>query len=61
MWYAKAAIDHLALQDLQETLSPGYLNKMKARAYKDFKQRYWWEPGESMPDRAPDFAAAMGN
>ena len=61
MWYAKAAIDHLALQDLQETLSPGYLNKMKARAYKDFKQRYWWEPGESLPDRAPDFSAATGN
>ena len=60
LWYAKAAIDHLILQDLQESLSPGYLNKMKARAYKDFGQRYWWEPGDAMPERAPDFEAAIG-
>ena len=61
LWYAKSAIDHLLLQDLQESLSPGYLSKMKARAFRDFGQRYWWQPGDSIPDRAPDFAAATGN
>ena len=60
LWYAKSAIDHLALHDLQETVSPGYLGKMKKRAYEDFGQRYWWEPGETLPDRTPDFANAIG-
>jgi vacuolar-type H+-ATPase subunit H len=72
LWYAKGAIDHLLLQDIQESLSPGYLHKMKARAYKDFGQRYWWEPGGSpieplnhggdfSPDRLPDFGNAIGD
>jgi hypothetical protein len=60
LWYAKAAIDHLALYDLQETLSPGYLRRMKANAYKNFGQRYWWQPDDATPDRAPDMAAAIG-
>jgi len=71
LWYAKAAIDHLALQDLQESLSPGYLSRMKQRAMKDYGQRYWWEPGGSPidainhggnfgPDRKPNFSKAIG-
>ena len=60
LWYARAAVDHLLLQDMQESLSPGYLNKMRARAYKDFGQQYWWEPGEITPDRLPDFENAIG-
>ena len=60
LWYAKAAIDHLALQDLQESLSPGYLSRMRQRAYQDYGQRYWWEPGQTLPARAPDMANAIG-
>ncbi len=60
LWYSKAAIDHLVFQRLQEHFSPGYLSKMKSRAKKEFKQSYWWEPGEALPDRAPDLEAAVG-
>lgn len=60
LWYARSAIDHMIMHDIQESVSPGYLGRMKARAYEDFGQRFWWEPGESMPDRAPDFANAIG-
>lgn len=60
LWYAKSAIDHAGLQDLQEMLSPGYLRRMRDRAYKDWGQDFWWTPGELAPDRAPDLNAAVG-
>lgn len=57
LWYAKAALDHLIFHQLQEYFSPGYLSRMKERAERQFNQRYWWEPGEAAPQRAPDLTA----
>ncbi|MES1993186.1 MAG: hypothetical protein V4457_06175 [Pseudomonadota bacterium] len=61
LWYAKAALDHLIYQQLQEYFSPGYLATVRSRSERDFGQRYWWEPGQATPDRAPDPGAAFGN
>jgi len=61
LWYTKAATDHLIFNQLQEYFSPGYLRRMKQRAQKEFKQSYWWEPGDSTPDRAPNLGAAVGD
>ena len=71
LWYSRAAFDHLVMHDLQEFLSPGYLQRMQNRAYREYGQTYWWEPGGSpieainsgqdfAPERAPDLAAAAG-
>lgn len=60
LWYAKAALDHWIFQQLQESLSPGYLRKTKARAQREFGDSYWWEPGEALPDRPPNLATAVG-
>lgn len=60
LWYAKAAIDHAFMHEIQETVSPGYLRKMKQRTKRELDQGYWWEPGESTPDHAPDLGAAFG-
>lgn len=60
LWYAKAAIDHAGLQDLQEYLSPGYLGRMRRRAQKDWGQDYWWRPGAGTPNRAPNFGSVVG-
>lgn len=60
LWYAKGALDHLVLNDLQESLSPGYLNKIKANAHKNFGQDYWWDPKQTLPSRAPNLSAAIG-
>jgi hypothetical protein len=60
LWYARAAIDHLLVHELQESVSPGYLRKMRERAHRDFDQDYWWRPGDRAPDRAPDLGAAAG-
>lgn len=60
LWYTKAATDHLIFNQLQDYFSPGYLRRMKQRAKKEFKQSYWWEPGDTGPDRAPNLGAAVG-
>jgi len=60
LWYAKAALDHLIFHQLQEYYSPGYLSTMKSRAQREFGQQYYWEPGEALPDRAPDLGRAFG-
>lgn len=61
LWYAKAAIDHAGLHDLQEMLSPGYLSRLQERARQDWHQSFWWRPGTGMPQRAPDFSSMTGN
>lgn len=53
MWQTRAAYEHWFLHNAQEAMNPGYLSRMKQRAYRDWGQRYWWEPGETLPDRAP--------
>jgi hypothetical protein len=60
LWYAKAALDHLIFQRLQEYFSPGYLASVRSRTQREFGQDYWWNPGEPTPDRAPDLGAAIG-
>jgi hypothetical protein len=61
LWYAKSAIDHAVLQDVQEILSPGYLSRMKNRAQQDWGQKYWWSPGDMEPGRGPNLEAALGS
>lgn len=60
LWYTKAALDHLIWHDAMEFANPGYLRRMKQRTQRDTGQKYWWEPGENLPDRAPDMGAALG-
>lgn len=59
LWYLKAAMDHLVWQNLQEYYSPGYLSRMRARAQTDFHQSFYWEPGQPMPQRAPDLGKTL--
>jgi hypothetical protein len=60
LWYAKAASDHMLLHALQENLSPGYLDRQTTKAYKDWQQEFWWQPGQAAPDRAPKLSAIGG-
>ena len=57
LWYLRSAVDHMVVHDLQEQLSPGYLSRMERRSRKEWGQDYWWEPGEALPDRAPDIGS----
>lgn len=55
-WYTKAAWDHLVWNNLQEAASPGYLDKMTAKAEMTRNTTYWWDPHESMPQATPNWA-----
>ena len=59
LWFTKSAFNHLVLQNLQESLSPGYLRRMSQRAQREFGQSYYWKPGKSVPDRGPDLSKAF--
>ncbi|MFA9691560.1 hypothetical protein ACERJJ_04595 [Klebsiella pneumoniae] len=50
LWYAKAALDHMIFNQLQEYFSPGYLRKMEQRSKKEFNQTYWWRPQDITPE-----------
>ena len=58
-WYAKAAIDHLVWQQVMEALSPGYLSSIRRRTQREFGQDWWYDVGESVPSRMPDFGKAF--
>lgn len=60
LWYTKAATDHMIFHQLQEYFSPGYLRRMERRAKKEFGQSFWWQPGDTLPERGPDLGAAVG-
>jgi len=60
LWYAKAVTNHLILQQLQEIANPGYNDRVRDRAQREFNTTSWWEPGETSPRRAPDLSKAMG-
>ncbi len=60
LWYAKAALDHAALHSLQESLSPGYLSRIRSKQRKDWGGDWWWQPGSGLPDRAPSFEQLAG-
>ena len=60
LWQVKGAFDHFFLHNAQEAVNPNYLARMKSRAMKDWNTEYFWQPGEMLPDRAPDFSKAIG-
>jgi hypothetical protein len=60
LWYTRAATDHIIFQNAQEYLSPGYLANMRANSMRQFKQDWWWSPGQLAPDRGPDMERALG-
>ena len=60
LWQTRAMWEHWVLHNMQEALNPGYLSRMQQRAQKDWNQEFYWEPGEALPDRTPDFAGAFG-
>lgn len=57
-WYAKAVLDHMIFQNVNEYIAPGYNDRIKARSQKLYGTTYWWEPNQAAPTRAPQFQEA---
>lgn len=61
LWYTKAITDHLLFNQLQEYFSQGYSRKIEGLAQKQYGQSFYWRPNETVPDRAPNLKAAIGD
>lgn len=49
LWYTKAVTDHLLFNQLQEAVSPGYLEKYTKRQQNTYGREFWWRPDELAP------------
>lgn len=57
IWYAKAAFNRLVYDQLQDQLAPGSSDKQRRRM-ESHGASYWWEPGTTSPQSAPDLSKA---
>jgi hypothetical protein len=60
LWYTRLAFERLVADQLQEAIDPGYRKSwrdMKRKA-REKGQEFWWEPGETSPERAPKLAGS---
>jgi hypothetical protein len=60
LWYTRLALDHLVFYEVQESINPGYLQRMKQRAKRDQNQTFWWDPHDKLPESGPDLSTAFG-
>lgn len=62
LWYARLALDRLLWDNLQRAIDPkaaSAFRRMERRALKDSGQRFWWRPGQTVPDRTPVISDAQ--
>jgi hypothetical protein len=58
IWYLRLALERQILDRLQIWGDPDAKQRMReieARYRRETGQRYWWSPGDTEPERAPDF------
>lgn len=63
LWYVRLALNRILWDEVQRELDPdaeAAFHRLERRARKDYDQQYWWAPGESAPERAPDLEAIDG-
>ena len=56
----RLAADRLIFDRIQSLIDPDYqqsFRRLEQRAQKDFGQRFWFGPGDTYPERAPDLGA----
>lgn len=57
LWYSRLAFERLVLDQLTLMADPDAHEKfrrMERQARKDYGQRYFWRPGQTTPERAPE-------
>lgn len=53
LWYTKAAINHMLIQQAQDALNPGYSRRLRRKTRNTFNQGEWWKSGALFPERPP--------
>lgn len=60
LWYTKAIVDQAVFNQAMESVSPGYLARVKQRVRKAYDQEFWFDPALGY-QRPPDLGAAFGD
>ncbi len=60
LWYWKTVMNRLIWDNLAENVSPGVTQRNINKSNKEFGNDYWWQPGSTSPQRAPNLATAVG-
>jgi len=59
LWFMGLPLRRIVFDEIQKFVDPdaykAFAREEQIR-YKDFGQRYWWRPGQTRPDRAPDLS-----
>jgi hypothetical protein len=61
-FYTKLVVDRMIYDQLQMLADPDYrssFHRMEKRLKDDTGQKFWFRPGKTSPDRAPDIGAAI--
>jgi len=62
LWYMRTAFERVILDNMRKWTDPdaeARFRRTERRWKKEFGQKFWWRPGESTPDRAPDLQNAV--
>jgi hypothetical protein len=63
MWYTRLAMERLVTDQVRMMVdpeAPARMRRLERRYVNERGQEYWWRPGQTSPDRAPDLEAALG-
>jgi hypothetical protein len=62
LFYIRLAVDRLLADQIQSHIDPNYTQSWRTMERTSHKagQEYWWAPGETAPERAPDMANIAG-
>jgi hypothetical protein len=63
LWYTRLATERLITDQLQLWADPkarSNMRRIETRYRREFKQRYWWRPGQTEPSRAPNLDNILG-
>ncbi|MGG2044829.1 hypothetical protein [Burkholderia gladioli] len=61
LWYFKTVMNRIVWDNLAENLSPGVTARNVQKSRTQYHNDYYWPPGQSSPDRAPNLATAVGS
>lgn len=61
LWYLRLGLDRLLADQIQAEIDPDYRQSWRRldKAAAEWGQDFWWAPGDTAPERAPDFANAF--
>ncbi len=61
--YGRLAMERLIFDELEAAIDPNASKSFRLieqGARRDYRQRFWWRPGTTLPRRGPELGTAVG-